>query len=221
MTRAVTKSRAVSPATKKAKTLVVNFVLDETGSMSTVWDATISGFNEYVSDLRKQGEDILFTLTKFNSEAVDVVHEAVPIKKVVALNRDNYRPMALTPLYDAVAASIRATEGRVNGKEPVLCVIQTDGQENASREYNTLDKIRALIEQKTREGWTFAYLGADQDAWAIGGQMGVPQASTMSYAGTPDGTKTAFAAVADSTLNYASSGGKQTDSFFKKGKREK
>ena len=54
-------------AKKKVPTLVINFVLDETGSMESVRDATISGFNEYVETLKKRPEDLLFTFTKFNT----------------------------------------------------------------------------------------------------------------------------------------------------------
>lgn len=198
------------------KKLLVNFVLDETGSMFSVKDATISGFNEYIGELKRRGENILFSLTQFNSEKVAVVHQSVPIADVPDLNADTYQPGYTTPLYDAVARTIKATDESVaamKGKPNVLCVIQTDGLENASREYN-LESVRKLIEEKTAAGWTFAFLGADQDAWVVGQSIGVPVASTMAYAGTPDGTKDAFAATATATARYAASGGAQSRSFY-------
>jgi hypothetical protein len=89
----------------------------------------------------------------------------------------------------------------------------TDGYENASHEYDR-DKIYALIKEKEAQGWTFAYLGADQDAWEIGQQMGIPGASTMAYAGTPKGTIRAMRSMSAATVSYAASGGVQSDSFF-------
>lgn len=198
------------------KTLLINFVLDETGSMLSVKDATISGFNEYLNTLKGRKETILFTLTQFNSEKVEVVHDAVSLDNVPELTHETYLPDACTPLYDAVARTIRATENRVGGmkgKPSVLCVVQTDGLENASQEYG-LEQIRKLITEKTDAGWTFAYLGAGQDAWAVGASIGVPTASTLSYDSTPASTKQAFGVTATATMAYARSGGTQTAAFY-------
>ena len=198
------------------KKLVINFVLDETGSMGICRDATISGFNEYVNELKKRPESLLFTLTKFNSSKVEVVYAAEPINKIDDLTPETYHPEHNTPLYDAVARTIKATEERlsqIKGKPSVLCVIQTDGQENASKEY-TLAQIRDLIDAKTKEGWTFAFLGADQDAWVVGQSIGVPVMNTMSYTGDSVGTKQAMATLGAATTSYADAGAAQMDSLF-------
>lgn len=199
------------------KTTIVNFVLDETGSMQVCWDATISGFNEYVDSLRKgKNGTVMFTLTQFNSTKIETVFDHVPLKKVPDINRDTYRPNDLTPLYDAIAQTIKKTEDRVKKykkKPAVLCVIMTDGEENASREY-TRDKLFNLVKEKEKDGWTFAFLGANQDAWQVGQSIGVPQASSISYAGTPKGTRSAMAAAAGATRSFLSNASMQSDSFF-------
>ena len=200
----------------RKKTLIINFVLDETGSMQVVREATISGFNEYLNTLKGRKEDILFTLTQFNSEKVQVVCDAVSIKDMVELNHDTYHPNHNTPLYDAVARTIKATENKTSGmkgKPAILCVIQTDGEENASKEY-TLDTIRKLIEEKKNDGWEFVFMGADQDAWAVGQSIGVPVGSTISYDSDVQGTKNVFATTATASMAYAASGGKQTSNFY-------
>ncbi len=162
----------------------INFILDETGSMGSVRDATISAFNEYVAGLRGEGDPITFTLTKFNSRRVEIVDVGVGINDVVPLTHQTYRPIAATPLYDAIAGSVRSTERYLAGLEPkptVVCDIFTDGFENASREY-TREMIFDLITSKQAEGWTFAYMGADQDAWTVGRAIGIPGENTASYA---------------------------------------
>lgn len=199
-----------------AMTTLVTFVLDETGSMQMVRDATISGFNEYVDGLRDQAKT-LWTLTKFNSDNVEVLQSGVPIKEAVELNQDNYVPNNMTPLYDAVASSIQATEeemGKVKGKKRALCVIMTDGLENASHEW-TKDKLFKLVEEKKAKGnWTFAFLGANQDAWATGMSIGVPQASSINYASTPDGVKQGMKAVRGATVAYTANAGASVADFF-------
>ncbi len=70
-------------------------------------------------------------------------------------------------------------------------VILTDGLENASR-YWTQPAIFERIAGLEAGGWTFAYLGANQDAFAVGGGLGVRHGSTDSWLATPDGATAVF-----------------------------
>lgn len=64
------------------------------------------------------------------------------------------------------------------GGEPgVILVIMTDGYENSSTEDPAGDKVKEIIGQKEDEGWNFFYLGANQDAWATGNQLGFGQST--------------------------------------------
>jgi len=203
--------------TKKSRkspigTTFVNFVLDMTGSMSTVWRATMSGFNEYLSKLKADTKsNYRFTLSVFNSETgVSVRHAAVPLGDVAELNDKNYTPLGMTPLYDAVARTIRYTEGKIRETKPepaVLTVVMTDGEENASREH-TLAAVRALVEAKQKEGWVFLFLGANMDSWAVAHSIGVAAVGqTLSYPSTPQGVGQSIGAAAIATVNYSHSTG--------------
>lgn len=215
MKKKITKKKAVKKPIKSAKEILVNFVLDETGSMSVCLDATISGFNEYVTGLKARSEKILFTLTQWDSNRFNVVYNSEPIKNVKKLTYETYRPGQSTPLYDAIAKTIRAVEAKGEKKgRSVLCVIMTDGEENASREW-TLDKLRNLIKQKEKDHWTFVYLGANQDAWKVGQTFGMSRGNTMSY--DTDVTGGAMANLSVNTVAYCSNvsrGIKSTNNFF-------
>ena len=50
-------------------------------------------------------------------------------------------------------------------------MVFTDGLENASRTW-TRDQVFTLIEQKKAQGWTFVFMGANQDAYAEGSRIG-------------------------------------------------
>lgn len=197
-----------------AKKMFISFILDETGSMQSVKGQTISGFNEYVETL-KGGDDagrIRFALTRFNDEKVDVVYDGVRLDEVAELTEETYWPTSLTPLYDAIGHTIRALEKRLAGKKrKVLVVIQTDGAENASKEF-TQGVIFSLISEKKGAGWTFAFLGADQDAYQTGARLGIERGNVMEY--TSGETHQTFGRTATATLNYVSSGGKVTTGFF-------
>lgn len=199
-------------AKKKAKkNLLVFFLLDETGSMETCKQATISGFNEYLTSLGKRKEEkVQFSLTKFNSSKVDI-GELQELDSVKELNDKNYIPNNLTPLYDAIGKTIREHETKVGKKDAVLFVVMTDGFENASREHNQ-KSIAKLIKSKEDEDWTFVYLGANQDSWANAQPLGMSFGNTINY--NVNNTQQTMCTLANATIRYRSAGGGTQDSLY-------
>jgi len=201
---------------KKNKPMMVSIVLDETGSMMCRKEETISAFNEYVSSLKKLKHPVSITLTKFNSSRVEVIYTDKDLKDVPMLNNETYHPDLLTPLYDAVGKTINAIDlKKVDKDKSVLIVILTDGQENASKEYNQ-QKVFNLIKGKQAKGWTFVFMGADQDAWLASSVLGISKGNTMSFSGKD--MKGAMRRTASSTVLYATSsmraGGMSSTNFF-------
>jgi hypothetical protein len=181
---------------------LIEFVLDETGSMNSCRDSTISGFNEYVNAQRNEMGDCLLSLTKFDSNSIQNIYTDKPIKEAPFLDRKSYRPDAMTNLYDAIGVRIRALEVRLSEmavKPSVLFVIMTDGDDNRSLEY-TAASIKPLIKEKEDSGWTFVFLGANQDAWAVGRTFGMNHGNTMTYS-TANMTKT-MATLSTATTAY-------------------
>lgn len=193
----------------------VSFILDETGSMGSVKQPTVDGFNEYIRTLQndESAKDVRFTRTRFNSEKIEVDLADIKLRDVPVLTVEDYQPDAMTPLYDAIGATIVALERQLVGrkKRRVLVVIQTDGQENFSKEW-TQEKIFAKIQEKKGDDWTFVFLGADQDAWLAGQQLGLDEGNVLGY----DGAKTSetFSRVASATTGYLGSKRSMTKSFF-------
>ena len=194
------------PKAKKAETdqrTLVTFLLDETGSMESIKDDTIGGFNSYLSTLKASGEPIDFTLLKFDSRRIEKVCVAVPIADVTELDAKGYQPGASTPLIDAAYKTIKAVEKSLNGNKPkVIVCIQTDGHENASTEHNW-DELNALIKEKTAAGWQFNFLGTGIDAYDTGAKIGVAAMNTLSTGRSAQHVRASYAAVADSCLAYA------------------
>ena len=71
---------------------IVIFLLDETGSMDSVRDKTISGFNEYIAILKAEGNPALVKLMTFNTEGFNVVYDFEDIQCAADLTRESYRP---------------------------------------------------------------------------------------------------------------------------------
>lgn len=187
----------------KGRQTLVSFLLDQSGSMEKVKGATISGFNEYIQTLQQNGGDLLFTLTKFNSTATIIAYNAEPLKAVDGLSEQSYHPSANTPLYDAIAATVKATEQKLASekKKPnVLFIIMTDGEENDSHEYNR-EQVMQLIREKESVGWTFTYLGANQDAWRVGASIGVAVGNVANFNQAQTGQT--MSVLASATGRYA------------------
>ena len=163
----------------------VSFLLDETGSMHSIKEDTIGGFNEYVDTLKKDGDDIAFSLVSFNSNGTKSRYAAESIDAMPPLTDDNYRPAAMTPLIDASVKIIKATAKAVKKRKDnplVLVVIQTDGHENCSRKH-TAAELAALVKEKTEAGWEFVFLGAGLDAFEAARSVGfrIDREKTVQY----------------------------------------
>jgi hypothetical protein len=181
---------------------IVSLLLDETGSMDSVRDRTISGFNEYVAILKTNEFPTTLRMMTFNTEGFNVPYEWEGINSVDDLTAQSYCPRAMTNLYDAIAKLVHDTEDRVKKMSPrpeVICTIMTDGLENSSTEY-TRAAIFKLITDKEKEGWVFVYLGANQDAWVAGESIGIHRRNSANYqAYAPD---RAFRSTAEATNRF-------------------
>ncbi len=178
-------------STPKTETLI-QFVLDETGSMNSCWDATINSFNEYIGSQKTVNDGMVCRvgLTKFSdtgrsfsnpfSASIRNVYVQQDIQTIPTLTRSTYTPNGGTNLYDAIGKTIVDLDTVVKPNQNVLVVIITDGEENCSSEYN-VQTIKTMIEDRQSKGWTFVYLGANQDAWKVGSSFGLAKGQTMSY----------------------------------------
>lgn len=168
--------------------MIVNFVLDESGSMRYVFEQTIQGFNTYVKERKSSPEaqrkgSVFFSLTKFSTRA-NVVYAAKEISEVEELDSQSYNPDGNTALMDAIGRTIVAVEESIKDwptKPAILTVIMTDGQENASTDYRA-EQIRKMIQDKEAEGnWTFVFLGADLNTMNVGQSYGIKSGNTRQY----------------------------------------
>ena len=169
------------------------FILDRSGSMETCRDDTIGGFNAFVREQREFGGTL--TLVLFDHE-YQVVYKNKPMSEVEPLTTDTFVPRGSTALLDAIGRTIK----EMACTKPTV-VILTDGHENCSREY-TKAHIKDLVSQCTKDGWTFVYLGANQDAFAEAGSLGIAPACTVNY--DVHRTPEAFRALSQAMSSQAS-----------------
>jgi len=190
----------------------ITMVLDRSGSMSVVRDATILGFNEFVEGQKKAPGDASLTLIQFDSEnAYEVVFDK-PLKDAPALTVETFVPRGATPLHDAIGRTItslgaklkRMAEADRPGK--VVIVVMTDGLENASHEYTAPQLAEMIRHQHETYKWEFIFLGANQDAIMTGEKLNIPLAQSVTYAHTSGGTQNVMRATTANVASYRRTG---------------
>jgi Mg-chelatase subunit ChlD len=176
--------------------LHVSVLIDRSGSMSPLRERVIEGVNGLFAEQRASAADapLRVTLVLFDSRApFDVVIDALPIAEVLDLEWDDFKPRGSTPLLDAIGRLIERLDGRADDEDQLVAIV-TDGKENASSDY-TSQSVRELIEARTEAGWTFLFLGANQDSFTTAGAMGMRRGNTRNFAASGSGTARAFGEV--------------------------
>lgn len=214
------KTKQTKTKTHNEKTLVA-FLLDRTGSMASVKQETIGGFNGYLDELLKKPEskDIVFHFTQFDTLGTDVVHDCVALNKVMKLTGESYSPRASTNLYDAIGGVIRKIETKANGHK-VLFVVLTDGEENSSSEWTETTVKELIKEKESKDKWTFSYIGVGPEAWAANEKLarGTSGASNLLRATKGKNTVKAYAKMAGATMMRCSTAGGQSLNALYQGK---
>jgi uncharacterized protein YegL len=196
-------------------TILINFVLDKSGSMDSIRAATISGFNEFKNDQAREKGRALITLTLFDT-SFKTVAEATPIGDLKDLTPRTYAPSGMTALYDAIGHTMQLTDDYVAKHSPdqVLFVVMTDGEENSSREFDR-ERIFKLIEERQRDAaYEFIYLGANQDSYEVGSSMGIRGGRSLDYAATPAAAAATMQRISRNVSAHRHWGAKQSPEMF-------
>lgn len=90
-----------------------------------------------------------------------------------------------------------------------MVLIQTDGLENASKDWSWEQVNQLITQQRGVYGWEVVFLGAGLNAARQADLLGIPRAATLSYVNTGAGAQSAFAAAASYTSMLRSTGAAQ------------
>lgn len=197
----------------------ISIVLDVSGSMHKIKSDTIGGFNSFLNDQKKLKGKCTLTLAKFNHGYI-MPYFGIDINKVSELTDYTFLPNGNTALYDAIGRTIESTGHRLSmmpsTERPsnVIFVILTDGEENCSVNYS-YSKIKEMIEhQQTKYSWSFVFLGANQDAIATAGGLGIKAGNALTYTHDSEGACFAFNTVSSNIASYRNGSKDYSSDFF-------
>lgn len=168
-------------------------ILDESGSMSSIYDATIRSMNEVLGGIRRDQEEHpeqhhYVTIVTFEGHGISGIkmrRDRVPIESVGDFTERDYRPGGCTPLYDAIGKTLNGIECLVREDDRVMATVITDGFENSSAEYSGRT-VKNMVDRLRGKGWVLAYIGANQDAIEVARDLHIDNA--LNYDATPTGT---------------------------------
>ncbi len=179
----------------------INIVLDRSGSMQSIKNDTIGGFNAFLEAQKTVPGEASISLVQFDN-VYEVVYQALALGDAPELTATTFVPRGSTALLDAIGRAINATGARLaamaetDRPSKVIFVILTDGYENASQEFTAVQINQMIQHQRDAYQWEFVFLGANQDAITTASQLGIQAGNAMSYAASPVGTRAAFQSVA-------------------------
>ena len=160
----------------------ITVILDRTGSMESIREDTIGGFNGFLAQQQAVPTPTRFTLVQFDTQA---------------------------PFEDAIGRGIIDLDGRLAAlpaaerPDRIVFVIVTDGQENSSREF-TGAQVAGMIDAHRKAGWQFVFLSADEGAIKDGSSVNINEEFSMGVTKNARGTGRMWSALACRTAAYRS-----------------
>ena len=189
----------------------ISVILDRTGSMESIRDDTIGGFNAFLEDQQSQPGTATLTLVQFDTEdPYEVVHHYLPIGDAPKLTRKTYVPRGGTPLLDALGRGINDLEKGISDlaeeerPSKVVMVVITDGHENSSKEFKK-DQILKMVKERTdKDDWQFVFLSADLDGIDDARASGFVYDSSLLFDKSGKGARDAWSSLSKRTSEYRS-----------------
>jgi Mg-chelatase subunit ChlD len=148
-------------------------IIDRSGSMARIKNDAEGAINYFIESQKALPGKAVISAVQFDNRyehlfgPVDI--DEAPLVSI--------SPAGPTALLDAIGRTVVNYVPRYGN---TVYVIITDGEENASAEWN-LDQVKALIEECENHGDKFVFLAANQDAIKSGAKMGFSRGNSITY----------------------------------------
>ncbi|MGJ8695902.1 MAG: vWA domain-containing protein [Verrucomicrobiaceae bacterium] len=182
----------------------IAYILDRSGSMSSMTDAAISGFNHFLSDQIEAPGQANLTLVLFDDEIL-TPHTSTPISQIPLLDPTTFVPRGSTALLDAIGTTIitlgetLANRPEAERPETVIIAIFTDGYENASTLFTHSRIAKMIRHQETKYSWEILFLAAHQDAIATASSIGIKSQNSAAIQYSKVGVRTSASSLSRKT----------------------
>lgn len=197
-------------------------VVDRSTSMGAILEQSISGYNKFIEEQKAHPGQATLQLVLFDHPGYveayrgDLASSPEMTSIHNAPGKITFSPQGCTALIDAVGKTMNSAGTYLNNlpdderPDKVLCVILTDGQENASQEFSYHKISEMIAHQKDKYGWGFLFLGANVDSWNIANLMGIGMRNAVNFNPTGRGIQQAYMVSSKAASSYRNGGDVQS-----------
>ena len=186
----------MTDATSASNWTEIAFILDRSGSMQSIAETAVAGFNELLTQQQQEHAQtpVRMSLVLFNT-GYEVPFASLPAPELPRLDMKTYSPDGGTALIDAIGRTIDETGARLaampEAERPgkVIIAILTDGEENSSRTFTWTQISDKIRHQREVYKWEFLFLGANQDAIATASKMSIDRHDSSNFFQTDSGIR--------------------------------
>jgi hypothetical protein len=186
------KAKVINKENVVPKETYYLLIVDASSSMSPLTKSTISGVNEQIDSIKQLEKE--FPNQKYNmsfmhfNNTVTIEYANRQSNALEHISENNYRCSGMTALLDAIGVGVRNLNEKIgdkiaSGEAAAVVVIITDGEENASVEFNG-SKVKSMIEElQATNRWTFTFVGANIDSISTASKYGIDVKNVMQFSG--------------------------------------
>jgi Mg-chelatase subunit ChlD len=187
-------------------------IVDASSSMGPLTKSTISGVNEQIDSIKQLEKE--FPDQKYNmsfmhfNNTVTIEYTDRQSSALEHISETNYKCSGMTALLDAIGVGVRNLNEKIgdkiaSGEASAVVVIITDGEENASREFDG-SKVKSMIEElQATNRWTFTFVGANIDSISTASRYGIDVKNVMQFSGDELSNKKVYASMTKSFKSRA------------------
>ena len=122
----------------------VSILIDRSGSMNSIKNDVIGGFNHFIDEQKKVPGEMSVTLMSFASSGdTKKIYDTVKLDDIKPMDEGSYQTVGNTALVDSFVKLIQETGEKLKSlpeterPDKVLIVCITDGEENDSKEHTS------------------------------------------------------------------------------------
>lgn len=181
-------------------------ILDRSASMQSIKSDMEGALKAFIQDQKTVDGECNVSLFTFDNETT-TEYEAKSLSKIDDIK---INPRGSTALFDAICLAVDKVGERLSKTREkdrpskVVAAIVSDGQENASRQKTAKDVRERISHQESKYSWQFVYLGANQDAFANGQNLGFNPARSVTYSTSHKGITNSTSLLSDKIKSYRS-----------------
>lgn len=162
----------------------IAMIIDRSGSMGSCWTDVSKGYEQIVKDNKEEPGKCTFTVAAFDTEytLLEDFTDIKDVKETLSVS-----PRGMTALLDAVGKTINSVGEKLKklkeSERPakVMVIIQTDGEENSSREFSKAQIKKLITEQTEKYSWQFQFIGASLESVHESQSWGIRASNTSTY----------------------------------------